>query len=136
MTSALEFAAMAALLRQGRILLALSLALLVVALMAMLLVDGTRLWPWAGSLMVALMQAYYAMRVGLDAHLFDALARDCDAASAGTRLDAALLATGLRHTAAPDRAWPSRFAGARGLLVRQATCLVLQAAALAWACWR
>lgn len=135
MLNPLSFAVMAALLRQGRVLLALSLVLLAAALLAGLLLDETRTGPWLASLVAALAQAWYAMRVDLDARLFDALSRDANAATAAGRLDAALLVTGLRRAAGPDRSWSSRFAGARGLLLRQAACLALQAAALAWACW-
>lgn len=134
MSNPLEFTVMAALLRQGRVLLLLSLVLLACALLAKALSLDMRFWPWLVSLIAALVQAYYAMRVGLDAQLFDALSRDADPATARARLDAALQATGLRRDTTTDRSWASRFAGARGLLLRQVVCVAIQAVALVGSC--
>lgn len=131
----LAFAAMAALLRQGRLLAACAWLLLAAALAAMLFA-APRPLPVALSVLAAALHVYYAVRVDLDARLFDALARDGDPATSGSRLDAALQASGLRRGSVPDRPWPQRFAGARGLLVRQGVVLVVQALTLAWACWR
>lgn len=133
----IEFAAMGALLRQGRLLAALSLLLLAVSLLAVLFVPVVVKAAQVGLVVLAAsLQLYYAMRVDLDARLFEALARDGEPKTASTRLDAALRNIGLLRGEVPDRPWPRRFAGARGLLLKQAGCIAVQALALAWLCWR
>ncbi|MGJ7903401.1 hypothetical protein [Lysobacter sp. 1R34A] len=132
-----DLRAMAALLAQGRQLRALSLLLLAAALLAVVLPNvSVRAWPLALSLGAGVLQCYYALRVDFDARLFQAASEDEDSARAARRLDASLLALGLLKPGRDGRDWPSRWRGARALMVRQALSLVLQTAALAWACQR
>ncbi|ALN82426.1 hypothetical protein LA76x_4315 [Lysobacter antibioticus] len=127
---------MAALLAQGRQLRALSWLLLAAALLA--LVVPTASPPpspvaLALSLVAGLLQCYYALRVDFDARLFQAASEDEDSVRAAQRLDASLLALGLLKPGRAGRDWPARWRGARGLMVRQAVSLSVQAAALVWA---
>lgn len=129
-----DLRAMAALLAQGRQLRALSLLLLAAALLALVLPDASApAWPLALSLGAGLLQCYYALRVDFDARLFQAASEDEDSARAARRLDASLLALGLLKPGRDGRNWSARWRGARGLMVRQALSLALQAAALVWA---
>jgi len=136
---AFELRAMAALLAQGRTLCAASLLLSALALLGLFEAAGVGGWRPALWLAAAagLVQLYYAVRVDFDARLLQALAAQVEAdaqagADAGAaRLDAALAALGLRKPAAgPARGWPSRWRGARGLLLKQAGLVILQSAAL------
>lgn len=136
---AFELRAMAALLAQGRTLCAASLLLTALALLGLFEAAGVGGWRPALWLAAAagLVQLYCAVRVDFDARLLQALAAQVEAdaragADAGAaRLDAALAALGLRKPAAgPARGWPSRWRGARGLLLKQAGLVILQSAAL------
>lgn len=127
---AFELRAMAALLAQGRTLCAASLLLSALALLG--LFEAAGLSGWRPALWFAaaagLLQLYYAVRVDFDARLLQALAADADSTAA--RLDAALAALGLRKPVAASRGWPSRWRGARGLLLKQAGLVILQSAAV------
>lgn len=136
---AFELRAMAALLAQGRSVCAASLLLTALALLGLFEAAGISGWRPALWLTAAagLVQLYCAVRVDFDARLLQALAAHIEAdAQAGAdggaaRLDAALAALGLRKPAAgPARSWPSRWRGARGLLLKQAGLVILQSAAI------
>lgn len=133
---ALELRAMAALLAQGRTLCAASLLLTALALLGLFEavgLDGWRPALWCAAAAGGL-QLYYAVRVGFDARLLQALAAHVDAQAepdgGAARLDAALAALGLRAAGATVRGWPERWRGARGLLRKQAGLVILQSAAL------
>ena len=133
-TTSFDLRAMAALLAQGRQLRALSWLLLAAALLALVVPTASPPpWPVALSLVAGLLQCYYALRVDFDARLFQAASEDEDSARAAQRLDASLLALGLLKPGRAGRDWPARWRGARGLMVRQAVSLSVQAAALVWA---
>ncbi|QWP79239.1 hypothetical protein J5226_00435 [Lysobacter sp. K5869] len=123
---------MAALLAQGRTLCAASLLLSALALLGLFEAAGVSGWRPALWLAAAagLLQLYYAVRVDFDARLLQALAAHDDADGGAARLDAALAALGLRKPATAPRDWPSRWRGARGLLLKQAGLTILQSAAL------
>lgn len=124
------------LLRQGRLPAALSLGLLLVALLLLGIQPGVAMFA-AGllllSVVAAVLQAYYAVRVHLDASLLQLLQQegrqDEDAA---LRVDQALHTAGLRRldAQAPIRGWDARWLGMRRLLVRQYVATLLQFAAL------
>ncbi|MGH8081138.1 MAG: hypothetical protein ACREP7_11215 [Lysobacter sp.] len=131
--SAFELRAMAALLAQGRWLCAASLLLWLAALLSQILVASPPPWAavaWPLSLIAGLVQLYYAIRVDFDARLLRALAEAGDDAQAAQRLDDALQGMGLLKRSGATRDWPSRWRGARGLLLRQAVFLIVQFAAL------
>jgi len=123
----------AALLRRGRSLDHFSSALSLVAV-------AFGLAPWLGappSLMLALLCAallvaglaekYWALRVALDAELFQRLAEFGDQLDSQTHaLDQALQNLGLQNAQQADRSWSLRCQGALGLLRKQALCLLLQ----------
>jgi len=123
----------AALLRRGRSLDHFSSALSLVAV-------AFGLAPWLGappSLMLALLCAallvaglaekYWALRVALDAELFQRLAESGEQLDNQTHaLDQALQNLGLQNTQQADRSWSLRAQGALGLLRKQALCLLLQ----------
>lgn len=123
----------AALLRRGRSLDHFSSALSLVAV-------AFGLAPWLGappSLMLALLCAallvaglaekYWALRVALDAELFQRLAESGEQLDNQTHaLDQALQNLGLQNTQQADRSWSLRAQGALGLLRKQAQCLLLQ----------
>ncbi|SUD37638.1 Uncharacterised protein [Ectopseudomonas mendocina] len=123
----------AALLRRGRSLDHFSSALSLVAV-------AFGLAPWLGappSLMLALLCAallvaglaekYWALRVALDAELFQRLAEFGDQLDSQTHaLDQALQNLGLQNAQQADRSWSLRAQGALGLLRKQALCLLLQ----------
>lgn len=123
----------AALLRRGRSLDHFSSALSLVAV-------AFGLAPWLGappSLMLALLCAallvaglaekYWALRVALDAELFQRLAESGEQLDNQTHaLDQALQNLGLQNTQQADRSWSLRCQGALGLLRKQALCLLLQ----------
>ncbi|ALN63118.1 hypothetical protein GLA29479_2248 [Lysobacter antibioticus] len=133
-TTSFDLRAMAALLAQGRQLRALSWLLLAAALLALVVPTASPPpWPLALSLVAGLLQCYYALRVDFDARLFQAASEDEDSVRAAQRLDASLLALGLLKPGRAGRDWPARWRGARGLMVRQAVSLSVQAAALVWA---
>ena len=123
----------AALLRRGRSLDHFSSALSLVAV-------AFGLAPWLGappSLMLALLCAallvaglaekYWALRVALDAELFQRLAESGEQLDNQTHaLDQALQNLGLQDAQQADRSWSLRCQGALGLLRKQALCLLLQ----------
>jgi len=123
----------AALLRRGRSLDHCSSALSLLAV-----VFG--LAPWLGppaSLALALLCAalliaglaekYWALRVALDAELFQRLAEAGEQLDNQTRaLDQALQNLGLQNAQQVGRTWSLRAQGALGLLRKQALCLLLQ----------
>ncbi|QQP95572.1 hypothetical protein [Lysobacter enzymogenes] len=131
---AFELRAMAALLAQGRSLGAAALLLTGLALLGLFGAAGVSGWRpalWCAAL-AGFVQLYYAVRVDFDARLLRALSASCagDADGGAARLDAALAALGLRKPAAAPRDWPARWRGARGLLLKQAGLVILQAAAI------
>ena len=123
----------AALLRRGRSLDHFSSTLSLVAVLF-------GLAPWLGappSLILALLCAallvaglaekYWALRVALDAELFQGLAESGDQLDSQTHaLDQALQKLGLQNAQQNNRAWSHRCQGALGLLRKQALCLLLQ----------
>lgn len=124
------------LLRQGRLPAALSLGLLLVALL-LLGVQPELAMAAAGLLLLSVVagavQAYYAVRVGLDASLLQLLQRESlDSEAAAQRVDAALQTAGLRRQGADAvlRGWDARWIGMRRLLVRQYVATLLQFATL------
>ena len=123
----------AALLRRGRNLDHCSSTLSLVAVLF-------GLAPWLGappSLMLALLCAallvaglaekYWALRVALDAELFQGLAQASEQLDSQTHaLDQALQNLGLQNAQQAGRSWSLRSQGALGLLRKQALCLLLQ----------
>lgn len=78
-------------------------------------------------LLAGLAEKYWALRVALDAELFERLAQSPERLDEGTlALDQALLRFGLQPGDQGARSWDSRCRGALGLLRRQALCLLLQ----------
>ncbi|WP_374474535.1 hypothetical protein [Zoogloea sp.] len=123
----------AATLAQGRSLHLLSLALLLPALATLLLAPGgaVRIACLALSLVAGTIQAYHAVRSGLDAALFAHWAR-CWSAAAEVDVDADLqafdqsLGSTFGQSARAPRPLAERVRGALGLLRRQAFALALQ----------
>ena len=116
MSNAADLPMMHLLLRQGRLPAVLSLGLLLVALLLL-------------SVAMGVAQAYYAVRVQLDASLLQLLLREhLQGDAAAARVDAALHAAGLRRrdAQAPMRGWDARWIGMRRLLVRQYVATLLQ----------
>ncbi|ERH52473.1 hypothetical protein O203_00930 [Ectopseudomonas chengduensis] len=123
----------AALLRRGRSLDHCSSALSLVAVLS-------GLAPWLGappSLILALLCAalliaglaekYWALRVALDAKLFQRLAEAGEQLDSQTHaLDQALQNLGLQNAQQTGRSWSLRSQGALDLLRKQALCLLLQ----------
>ncbi|SFW49937.1 hypothetical protein SAMN03159511_3862 [Pseudomonas sp. NFACC19-2] len=123
----------AALLRRGRSLDHFSSTLSLVAVLF-------GLAPWLGappSLILALLCAvlliaglaekYWALRVALDAELFQGLAQASEQLDNQTRaLDQALQNLGLQNAQQVGRTWSLRAQGALDLLRKQALCLLLQ----------
>lgn len=139
-----QWAVLAAVLRQGRLIDGCSNALAGLALLV-LAAQATTTWPWpsqlglwaalglAISLLAALAQKLSAARTAIDAQLLHWLAcHASDAQQAASQLDAALQALGLRpgHATTPPRSWPQRQRACLQLLRRQAGWLLAQAAAL------
>ncbi|HIE4563274.1 TPA: hypothetical protein ACXNIY_001336 [Stenotrophomonas maltophilia] len=124
------------LLRQGRLPAALSLGLLLVALLLLGIEPGLALVA-AGLLLLSVvagvLQAYYAVRVQLDANLVRLLQQEgLQGDEAAHRVDQALHTAGLRRRddQAPTRGWDARWMGMRRLLVRQFVMTLLQFSAL------
>lgn len=124
----------ASLLRRGRSLnhfsSALSLVAVVFGLAPLLGVPGSRtLAPLCALLLIAgLAEKYWALRVALDAELFQHLAESGEQLETQTQaLDQALQRLGLQSGEQGDRSWSSRCQGALGLLRKQVLCLLLQA---------
>lgn len=123
----------AALLRRGRSLDHFSSALSLVAV-----IFG--LAPWLGApaslplalicaalLILGLAEKYWALRVALDAELFQRLAEAGEQLDSQTHaLDQALQKLGLQNAQLAGRDWSLRAQGALGLLRKQALCLLLQ----------
>ncbi|WP_369039292.1 hypothetical protein [Stenotrophomonas maltophilia] len=136
MSTTADLPMMHLLLRQGRLPAALSLGLLLVALLLLGIEPGLAMFA-AGLLLlsvaVGVVQAYYAVRVQLDASLLLLLLReDLQGEAAAERVDTALHTAGLRRrdAQAPVRGWDVRWIGMRRLLVRQYVATLLQFAAL------
>ncbi|WP_303636962.1 hypothetical protein [Stenotrophomonas tuberculopleuritidis] len=136
MSTTADLPMMHLLLRQGRLPAALSLGLLLVALLLLGIEPGLAMFA-AGLLLlsvaVGVVQAYYAVRVQLDASLLQLLLReDLQGEAAAERVDTALHTAGLRRrdAQAPVRGWDVRWIGMRRLLVRQYVATLLQFAAL------
>ncbi|MBN6152606.1 hypothetical protein JR065_19925 [Xanthomonas sp. AmX2] len=129
MNTRLQLRTMAALLRQGRPLDRLSALLLVVALLlAAWFAGGERAAAVLCLLSVpaALLQGYWAARVGLDLSLLDAVLEETDIDQAGSDLDAALHRLGLLPRLPPARDWSARWRGMRRLLRWQLASVALQ----------
>ncbi|EZH81353.1 hypothetical protein AU05_11130 [Ectopseudomonas composti] len=123
----------AALLRRGRSLDHCSSALSLVAVLF-------GLFPWLGAppslplallcaalLSAGLVEKYWALRVALDAELFQRLAEAGDQLDSQTHaLDQALQNLGLQNAQQAGRAWDLRCRGALSLLRKQALYLLLQ----------
>jgi hypothetical protein len=72
-------------------------------------------------------QKYWALRVALDAELFQRLAERADQLAVQTiDLDQALVLLQLQPANQPARSWHERSRGALGLLRRQVLCLLAQ----------
>ena len=132
MSTAADLPMMHLLLRQGRLPAALSLGLLLVAALLLGIEPGLAMFA-AGLLLlsvaVGVVQAYYAVRVQLDASLLQLLLREhLQGDAAAERVDAALHTAGLRRrdAQAPVRGWDVRWIGMRRLLVRQYVATLLQ----------
>lgn len=132
MSTAADLPMMHLLLRQGRLPAALSLGLLLVALLLLGTEPGLAMFA-AGLLLlsvaVGVVQAYYAVRVQLDASLLQLLLREhLQGDAAAERVDAALHTAGLRRrdAQAQVRGWDVRWIGMRRLLVRQYVATLLQ----------
>lgn len=134
---------MAAVLRWGRTLDGVSRGLATLTLLWWILrqvhgQDASPVWTSviALGLVLALMQLYWAMRVGLDAELLTALGQRKTEDSARD-LDASLVAVGLRSAMNIDRerGWHDRWRAMRGMLLRQLLCVFAQLAALVAAGW-
>ena len=85
------------------------------------------------SLVAGVVQAYYAVRVQLDASLLRLLQQEgMQGEGAAQRVDQALHTAGLRRrdAEAPTRGWDARWTGMRRLLMRQYVATLLQFAAL------
>ena len=137
MSIAMELAVVAALLRQGALLHGLSRLALLVALLAGLVLIARRQILWipvllcAVSVFAGFVQTFFAVRVGLDAALFERLARIADTGGAELAAATVALDTALqRQFALPDgkhgRDWAQRIAGARRLFRLQQLALGLQ----------
>ncbi len=136
MSTAADLPMMHLLLRQGRLPAALSAGLLLVALLLLGIEPGLAMFA-AGLLLlsvaVGVVQAYYAVRVQLDASLLQLLLREgLQGDAAAERVDAALHTAGLRRrdAQAPVRGWDVRWIGMRRLLVRQYVATLLQFAVM------
>ncbi|MGH8028321.1 MAG: hypothetical protein ACREO3_00150 [Arenimonas sp.] len=153
---AIRLGAMAALLRQGRKVFAVSIGLLGLAALWLLLdtLFMVQALSWPGmvlaglSLVIGVIQLRLAMRVDFDAGLVDGLAgyahllpddsatrRVSADAELGALLDRSLEALDLRDLARPGEDWATRWRGMRRLLRLQFACVGLQATLLgcAWA---
>lgn len=122
----------AGLLRRGRSLDQLSLALTLIAvaigLSPLLGVRSSLMMALTCTLivLVGLLEKYWALRVALDAELFERLAT-CERPDEHTHtLDQTLVRLGLQAEGHGNRSLESRCKGALGLLSRQAICLALQ----------
>jgi hypothetical protein len=125
-------AATAALLDQGRGIERLSHLLTAAALLALVAIGFTGVHQpltvamLGLSVLAALAQLYFGLRVGFDAALFRGLAADAAATGTLDELDAALTTMGLLPASKVGRPLEQRVAGACRLFYRQAGSLVLQ----------
>jgi len=142
-TAPLDLQVMAAALRQGRLLNAASLGIGALTVLWWILRqvhghDAGILWTCLVALgvAVALVQFYWALRVGLDAELLAAVGASAPDAAARD-LDSSLVAVGLRSSAwlVSARGWDDRWRAMRRILLRQALCIPVQLALLAAAGW-
>jgi hypothetical protein len=133
MATEMQLFTVASLLRRGRALDRLSSVLTVLALiigLAPLL--GVTAQPLSAVLCALLVllgigQKYWALRVALDAELFQRLAERADQLAVQTiDLDQALVLLQLQPANQPARSWHERSRGALGLLRRQVLCLLAQ----------
>jgi hypothetical protein len=131
-----DLAVAASLLEQGRTIDALSRLLTAAALLALPLLaafaplSATIAWIILGLTIAAgLGQIYFAIRVGLDAAIFRALAAQ-ETGPDLAALDRSLQGQGLLPPNKNGRPVEARIAGARNLLIRQAALLVAQIAVL------
>lgn len=141
MSTSMQLELVAALLRQGRPFDALSRGLLLLATAWLVLLATGIAKPGLpvvvallASLLLALLQRYFALRVDLDARLLRVVAGHAattDLATATAALDDALVGQGMLPREHAGRAWPERLAGARRLWRRQLAVLLLQLLAFA-----
>ena len=136
MNTSADLSMMRRLLRQGRLPAALSLGLLLVALLLLGIEPGLAMLA-AGLLLLSVAagaaQAYYAVRVQLDAGLLQLLQQEAlHGEAAAQRVDQVLDVAGLRRAdpQARLRGWDARWPGMRRLLLRQYALTFLQFAAL------
>lgn len=135
-------AATAGLLRAGGALALWGLALSLISGLVLALTGRSLPSPtWAAFAVVAMIglpERYLALRVQLDAALFDGLARSTIASEAG--MDRALATLGLRRRADGTRPLADRVLGARQLMQRHGIAVIAQtvvfALALAMQDWR
>jgi hypothetical protein len=131
-TDSPRLAAAAALLAQGRSIDGLSRiltagALLGAPVLATVLAPAA-LIPVLLVAAIGLGQSWFALRVGFDAALFEAVSRNPSLSS--STLDEALLGLGLLPPDKAGRPWDPRIAGARRLLAWQGALLALQVAVI------
>jgi hypothetical protein len=116
-------AVMAALFAQGRVLHSLALALFLAIFVMTASRAGTVSTTCCATGLVALLaETYFAVRVGLDAALFERLA--CDVEPDLAALDASLASAGLRGTPKTTRSLAERMTGARYLFAFQGAAVV------------
>ena len=136
MSTPMQLELVAALLRQGRPFDALSRGLLLLATGWLVLLAGGFSKPHTAvvaallaSLLLGLLQRWFALRVDLDARLLRVVAGQAattDLATATATLDEALVGQGMLPAARAGRPWTERLAGARRLWRRQLGALLLQ----------
>lgn len=133
MPSEVELKIVAALLRRGRALDLLSQALTLLALtfgLAQLLTGAiVALYSVlvAAVVVAGLWQLYWALRVGLDAELFELMAADAGRLAERTQaLDRALVRLHFQPDERTGRSWPERQQGALRLLRYQASLIAAQ----------
>ncbi len=120
----------AALLRRGRGLDLLSQALTLLAVAFGLVFKGHLILCLllAAVVLLGLWQLYWALRVGLDAELFELMASQAQQLSERTEaMDQALVALGFQPAERAGRPWPERQRGALRLLRYQALLVGVQA---------
>ncbi|MDR1076586.1 MAG: hypothetical protein LBL59_09935 [Xanthomonadaceae bacterium] len=126
----------AALLRQGRRLHGLSLAMLGVvclwALAAWAMQNSLAAAAWwlGASAVAGMVQVYWALRTDFDADLFEIMSKRENLQQAASDLDASLRELGLIRGGGEPRDWSSRLRGAGCLLCWQAVSAAIQAVLL------
>lgn len=136
MSAALHVRAMAAVLGQARVPAVISTLLAAASLWSLVLTPhvGGSAGVLLLSLLAGLVQAGFAVRIGFDRALLEALLiehPDADPAP----IDAALHALGLRAPPAQTRPWSARWQGMRRLLRGQLLSVLVQALLLMLALW-